>query len=131
MRRYFSNALEHLEGAICICLTYRIIHFLGQRRGSADETYVLPLPPSTELIAGSERAYVKVVGDVMGPAMSNIGSLLRMPYGCAEQTMVSFAPNIFALQYLEAVNKDNPTLREKAIRFMKSGELLSHANCKI
>ena len=83
------------------------------------------------MIAGSERAYVKVVGDVMGPAMSNIGSLLRMPYGCAEQTMVSFAPNIFALQYLEAVNKDNPTLREKAIRFMKSGELLSHANCKI
>ncbi|XP_067934593.1 ovostatin-like [Watersipora subatra] len=89
--------------------------------GTTIETYSLPLPNPAELIAGSERAYVKVVGDVMGPAMSNIGSLLRMPYGCAEQTMVSFAPNIFALKYLEAVNKDNPAIRKRAIQYMKSG----------
>jgi len=57
----------------------------------------------------------------MGPAMSNIDSLLRMPYGCAEQTMVSFAPNIFVMKYLEAINKDKPDLRKKAIQFMKSG----------
>ncbi|XP_067934596.1 ovostatin-like isoform X3 [Watersipora subatra] len=89
--------------------------------GTAVETYSLPLPDPAELIAGSERAYVKVVGDVMGPAMSNIGSLLKMPYGCAEQTMVSFAPNIFALKYLEAVNKDSPAIRKRAIQYMKSG----------
>lgn len=89
--------------------------------GSASENYSLPLPPKSELIEGSERAYVTVVGDVMGPALSNIANLLRMPYGCAEQTMVSFAPNIFVMKYLEAVNKDDPAVGEKAKRFMKSG----------
>ncbi|XP_067934592.1 alpha-2-macroglobulin-like protein 1 [Watersipora subatra] len=89
--------------------------------GTTVETYSLPLPDLVDLVSDSERAYVKVVGDVMGPAMSNIGSLLRMPYGCAEQTMVSFAPNIFALKYLEAVNKDSPAVRKRAIQYMKSG----------
>lgn len=108
-----------------ICYQVYIIQiakfFLDTVSGSVVETYELPLPAS-QLIANSERAYVKVVGDVMGPALSNIGSLLRMPYGCAEQVMVSFAPNIFVLQYLEAINKDKPELRTKAIRFMKSGK---------
>ena len=31
---------------------------------------------------------------VLGPALFNIGSLL---HGCAEQTMASFAPNIFCI----------------------------------
>ena len=53
--------------------------------------YVLPLPPSAELIAGSERADMTVV-DVMEPAMSNIGVLLRMLYGCGEQIMITSAP---------------------------------------
>ena len=53
--------------------------------------YVLPLPPSTELIAGSERADITIV-DVMEPAMSNIGVLLRMLYGCDEQILITSAP---------------------------------------
>jgi len=91
------------------------------RTGVATAEYELLLPPPSDLVTGSERAYVRVVGDVMGPALTNIDSLLRMPYGCAEQTMVSFAPNIFVMKYLEAVNKDKPDLRTKAIQFMKSG----------
>ena len=53
--------------------------------------YVLPLSPSIQLIACSEIAYVKVVDDVMGPALSNIDSLLKMLYGCGEQIMMMFA----------------------------------------
>lgn len=83
--------------------------------------YELPLPPYYQRVKDSERAYVKVVGDVMGPAMSNIDQLLQMPYGCAEQVMVSFAPNIFILKYLEAASRDEPEIREKAIEYMKRG----------
>ena len=49
---------------------------------------------------------------VLGPALFNIGSLL---HGCAEQTMASFAPNIFALQSLEVVYNE---LRLFAIKSM-------------
>ena len=58
--------------------------------------YVLPLPPSIQLIACSEIAYVKVVDDVMGPAMFNIDSLLKISYGCGALSMMMFAPT----QYL-------------------------------
>ena len=54
--------------------------------------YVLPLPPSIQLIACSEIAYVKVVDDVMEPAMSNIDSLLKMSYECGVLIMMMFAP---------------------------------------
>lgn len=65
---------------------------------------------------------VGVVGDILGPALDNIDDLLKMPYGCGEQNMVNFAPNIFALQYLEATNQDTQNIREKAIGHMKSGQ---------
>ena len=61
----------------------------------------------------------------MGPALSNIDDLLRMPYGCGEQNMVGFSPNVFVLQYLEGSNRDTEELREKALTHMKSGELIT------
>ncbi len=57
----------------------------------------------------------------MGPAMSNINSLIRMPYGCGEQNMVNFVPNIVALKYLKAVGQLQPALQKSAIRNMESG----------
>lgn len=36
--------------------------------------------------------------------------------------MVSLAPNIFVLQYLEAIGKDTPEIREKAYRHMRQGK---------
>ena len=74
------------------------------------------------LIEDSERAFVKVVGDVMGPALSNLGRLVRIPYGCTEQTMVSFAPNIFVMKYLEAVNRESSTLKKNAVEYMRQGQ---------
>lgn len=39
-------------------------------------------------------------GDIMGNALQNVDRLLAMPYGCGEQNMVRFAPNIYIQQYL-------------------------------
>lgn len=39
----------------------------------------------------------------MGRAMKNVDELLAMPFGCGEQNMVLFAPNIFILNYLSAL----------------------------
>jgi len=36
--------------------------------------------------------------------------------------MLGFVPNINVLQYLEAAGKDEPELREKAIKHMKAGK---------
>lgn len=59
----------------------------------------------------------------MGAALENIDHLLQMPFGCGEQNMVKFVPNIVVLQYLEETNQVTPELRNRAIEHMKSGEL--------
>ena len=57
----------------------------------------------------------------MGPALTNLKDLLRMPYGCGEQNMASFAPNIFVLQYFYNTNQDVSRILEDALKYMRVG----------
>lgn len=63
----------------------------------------------------------------MGRAMKNLDQLLAMPYGCGEQNMVLFAPNIFILNYLKSTAQLTPDVLERATRFLESGEASSLA----
>ncbi|KAK6020527.1 a-macroglobulin complement component, partial [Ostertagia ostertagi] len=65
--------------------------------------------------------YVVGGGDIMGPVLSNIEGLVRMPYGCGEQNMLNFVPNIVVLRYLKATNRAEPTIEAKAVKFMEAG----------
>ncbi|XP_050790972.1 alpha-2-macroglobulin-like protein 1 [Gopherus flavomarginatus] len=85
----------------------------------ASEEISLQLPAN--ILAGSERAHVTVLGDIMGTALQNIDRLLAMPYGCGEQNMVRFAPNIYIQQYLEKSGQLSPEIRDKAKGFLLSG----------
>ena len=64
------------------------------------------------------------VGDVLGRALKNIDSLLKMPYGCGEQNMAILSPNIYILQYLQNTGQLTADIREKATNFLKNGEQL-------
>uniref|UniRef100_A0A3P9LXJ7 Alpha-macroglobulin receptor-binding domain-containing protein n=1 Tax=Oryzias latipes TaxID=8090 RepID=A0A3P9LXJ7_ORYLA len=72
-------------------------------------------------VAGSERASVSVVGDLMGRAMKNLDKLLAMPYGCGEQNMLLFAPNIFILDYLKSTGQLKESTRKMAVGYLESG----------
>ncbi|XP_072310553.1 alpha-2-macroglobulin isoform X2 [Eucyclogobius newberryi] len=72
-------------------------------------------------VAGSARASVSVLGDLMGRAMKNLDKLLAMPYGCGEQNMVLFAPNIFILNYLKSTNQLTKDILDRATQFLQSG----------
>lgn len=39
----------------------------------------------------------------MGPSISGVTNLLRMPHGCGEQNMITFVPNVFVVKYLEMI----------------------------
>ncbi|XP_066457891.1 alpha-2-macroglobulin-like protein 1 [Eleutherodactylus coqui] len=86
---------------------------------SVTEKVKLEYPPSS--VPGSHKNFFSVCGDIMGPAMSNIGDLLAMSYGCGEQNMGRFAPNVYILQYLQKSNLINPEVLTKAKDFLKSG----------
>ncbi|NXC13935.1 OVOS protein, partial [Corythaeola cristata] len=79
----------------------------------------LDLP--TNVVEGSARASFSVVGDIMGTAMQNVHQLLQMPFGCGEQNMVLFAPNIYVLDYLNKTGQLSEEVKAKAIGYLVSG----------
>ncbi|KAK5621451.1 hypothetical protein CRENBAI_005980 [Crenichthys baileyi] len=73
------------------------------------------------VIDGSVRALVSVLGDILGRALKNLDGLLKMPYGCGEQNMALLAPNIYILHYLKNTQQLTPAIKEKAFKFLSSG----------
>lgn len=59
----------------------------------------------------------------MGTSMQNLHQLLQMPFGCGEQNMVLFAPNIYVLDYLNKTGQLSEEIKSKAIGYLVSGEL--------
>ncbi|KAK9962090.1 hypothetical protein ABG768_007472 [Culter alburnus] len=86
---------------------------------SLSEEMALTLPK--DVIEGSARSTVSVIGDILGRALRNLHGLLRMPYGCGEQNMAVLSPNIYILQYLENTEQLTSAIRERATGFLKSG----------
>lgn len=62
------------------------------------------------------------LGDILGSAMQNTQDLLKMPYGCGEQNMVLFAPNIYVLDYLNETEQLTQEIKTKAIAYLNTGE---------
>ncbi|XP_038270167.2 alpha-2-macroglobulin-like protein 1 [Dermochelys coriacea] len=85
----------------------------------AQDSVSLELPP--DVVEGSARATISVMGDIMGTALQNLDRLVQMPSGCGEQNMVLFAPIIYVLQYLEKTGQLTPEIRERATGFLRSG----------
>ncbi|XP_034557445.1 alpha-2-macroglobulin-like [Notolabrus celidotus] len=82
---------------------------------------IIPLVLPELFVEGSEKATVSVLGDLMGRALKNIDKLLQMPYGCGEQNMLKFAPNIFILKYLKSTKQLTEEIRNRAIPFLQAG----------
>ncbi|XP_072558119.1 alpha-2-macroglobulin-like [Paramormyrops kingsleyae] len=83
------------------------------------EEVMLQLP--ADVVEGSARATVSVIGDILGRALQNLDGMLAMPYGCGEQNMALLAPNIYILHYLRATQQLDPILLQKATHFLNTG----------
>ncbi|XP_067219842.1 alpha-2-macroglobulin-like protein 1 [Chanodichthys erythropterus] len=84
---------------------------------SEDVTLTFP----TNMIQGSAKCSVSVLGDLIGRALKNLDGLLRMPYGCGEQNIGVLAPNIYILQYLEVTAQLTAAIRERAMGYLQRG----------
>ncbi|CAB4010718.1 alpha-2-macroglobulin-like isoform X2, partial [Paramuricea clavata] len=93
--------------------------FCAPEKGSYSEIIDLAIPAN--IIPGSVLQKISIVGDIMGPALTNLDGLLAMPYGCGEQNMAKFAPNIYVMDYLTSTNQVTKEIKDDAIRYMKSG----------
>ncbi|XP_040285975.1 CD109 antigen [Bufo bufo] len=73
-----------------------------------------------DVVSGSEKTFITVVGDILGPSAASLQSLVQLPYGCGEQNMVRFAPIVFIMEYLTNTRQPNE-LAPKLISYMKEG----------
>uniref|UniRef100_A0A671E6F8 Alpha-macroglobulin receptor-binding domain-containing protein n=1 Tax=Rhinolophus ferrumequinum TaxID=59479 RepID=A0A671E6F8_RHIFE len=94
------------------------ISFLSLETGVPEK---LSLKVPSNVVEGSSRATYSVLGDILGSAMQNLQNLLQMPYGCGEQNMVLFVPNIYVLNYLNETRQLTEKIKSKAISYLVGG----------
>jgi CD109 antigen len=83
-------------------VTQNVLLRVGGDAAAADAAAILTAAPPANAVAGSVRATLSVVGDIMGQTLAGLGALLTIPSGCGEQNMIGLAPNVAVLQYLAA-----------------------------
>eukprot|EP00069_Balaena_mysticetus_P019920 bmy_02576T0 len=86
---------------------------------SYSEAFTLGVPHSA--IPGSERAAASIIGDVMGPTLNHLSNHLRLPFGCGEQNMIHFAPNVFVLKYLQKTRQLSPEVERETTDYLVQG----------
>uniref|UniRef100_A0AAY5KU32 C3 and PZP like alpha-2-macroglobulin domain containing 8 n=1 Tax=Esox lucius TaxID=8010 RepID=A0AAY5KU32_ESOLU len=84
-----------------------------------NEAFTLGVPHN--VVPGSETATASMIGDVMGPTLNNLDKLLRLPFGCGEQNMIHFAPNVFVLKYLQKTRQLSSEVEAEATDYLLQG----------
>ncbi|XP_058980585.1 CD109 antigen [Musca domestica] len=98
-----------------------VAHFINLSEQGQTTEHILKAIIPQDRVDDSEYLEFTVVGDILGPTIKNIDQLIRMPYGCGEQNMMNFVPNILVVKYLNAIGRDMPGLMEKAKKYMETG----------
>ncbi|KAJ0063643.1 hypothetical protein NL108_004480, partial [Boleophthalmus pectinirostris] len=94
-------------------------YFLCPKGETLTEEISLQLP--SNVIPGSARGSVSVLGDILGRSMENLDGMLQMPYGCGEQNIALLAPNIYIVEYLKNTKQLTAVTMDKARNFMVNG----------
>ncbi|KAG8228773.1 hypothetical protein J437_LFUL007766 [Ladona fulva] len=89
------------------------------------ETPLITYDEDRYYVYGSNRAFVSVVGDVVGPIFPtmpvNATSLLHLPMDSAEQNMFNFAALYYTTMYMRLINQRNKTLERQSFHHMNIG----------
>jgi uncharacterized protein YfaS (alpha-2-macroglobulin family) len=74
-----------------------------------------------EAIADASTILVKVYPGLFSQAVEGLDALLRMPFGCFEQTSSVTYPNVLVLDYLKSVKMAKPEVQMKAEQYINVG----------
>jgi CD109 antigen len=73
------------------------------------------------IVADSGRAYIAVTSSFLTQTIDGLDTLLQMPFGCGEQNMIVFAPDVFITKYLQSSGQIKPEIMAKAEKLMITG----------
>ena len=75
----------------------------------------------TGIVSDSGVVLVSFTPSIVAQTINGMDSLLNMPFGCGEQNMIMFAPDVEILRYLKATDQINPEIQAKAELFITTG----------
>jgi hypothetical protein len=88
-----------------------------QIEGPADRAVDIP----EDAIAGASSIWVKIYPGAFSQVMDGLDGLLRMPFGCFEQTSSTTYPNVLVLDYMKRAKKINPRIQMTAEQYINIG----------
>ncbi len=72
-------------------------------------------------IRDASKIFVRLYPGPLSQVIEGMDSILRMPYGCFEQTSSATYPNVLALDYMKRTKKLTPEIHAKAEGFVATG----------
>ncbi|MHC4545170.1 MAG: alpha-2-macroglobulin family protein, partial [Planctomycetota bacterium] len=89
----------------------------GRLAGTITHTITIP----NGAIDDASKIFVKIYPGVLSQVAEGLEKMLRMPFGCFEQTSSVTYPNILVLDYMKTTSKITPELQMKAEGFINAG----------
>ncbi len=72
-------------------------------------------------IPDASKVLVRLYPGPLSQVIEGMDAILRMPFGCFEQTSSATYPNVLALDYMQRINKLTPEVHAKAEDFIVNG----------
>jgi CD109 antigen len=85
---------------------------LDLRNKTAERTSFICNFPA-DIIPDSVKIELSAIGDILGPTISNLDSLVSVPCGCGEQNLILMVPSILVYDYLKSVDKMTEKMETK------------------
>ncbi len=73
------------------------------------------------IVDDSGRAYIALTSSFLTQTIDGLDALLQMPFGCGEQNMIVFAPDVYITKYLQSSGQLKPEIMAKAEKLMITG----------
>jgi uncharacterized protein YfaS (alpha-2-macroglobulin family) len=93
------------------------VAFNGRVEGPVEHTVTFP----SNAIPDAGKIFVRLYPGPLSQVVEGMDAILRMPYGCFEQTSSATYPNILALDYMQRTKKLTPEVHAKAEGFIATG----------
>jgi uncharacterized protein YfaS (alpha-2-macroglobulin family) len=88
-------------------------------RLSEDVERTVTIP--AQAIPGTAQILVKLYPGILSQVVEGLDALLRMPFGCFEQTSSTTYPNVLVLDYLKSTGQTSPEVQMKAEEYINLG----------
>ena len=93
------------------------VAFNGRLETEAQHVVAFP----GDAIPDASKLFVRLYPGPLSQVVEGMDAILRMPYGCFEQTSSSTYPNVLALDYMKSTKKLTPEVHAKAEGFIVTG----------